>query len=66
MTKIVIVACIILFPTLLARSFYKHAKKNMLEWGHTEYCSRKIARQVMTHASTWSQFKTMKEKENIE
>ncbi|MDX2776430.1 hypothetical protein PV379_03630 [Streptomyces caniscabiei] len=63
-TKVVIIACIAITPTLLARSFYKHARKKMLQWGHTEYCSRKIARQVMTHASAWSQFKIMKDKEN--
>ena len=64
MVKLIAVACIILLPTLVARSFYSNAKREMLRAGHTEYCSNKIARLVTLYAGTSSEFRIMKDKEN--
>ena len=43
---------------------YFDTKKIMLEAGHSEDCSRKIARMYMLRASLWSEFKIMTEKDD--
>lgn len=44
---------------------YGGAKKAMLRAGHTEKCSRKIARMVTLRASLWGdKFKIMKDEDN--
>lgn len=44
--------------------FYKDAKKTMLKAGHSEGCSRKIAKMVTPRASLWSDFEIMKDKDD--
>lgn len=56
-TKLGIIAGIILLPLLLALSFYRHAKKIMLKAGHTESCSRKVAKQAAIHYGLYSEFR---------
>lgn len=62
--KIGAVLCIVLIPVVLSWIAYSHAKKEMLNGGHTEYCSRKIAYLAVLYDGTYGDFKIMKDKEN--
>lgn len=62
--RIVSVVCILLFFTLLSKSYYSHAKKEMLQRKHTEECSHKVAHMAVLYAGIWSEFRIMKDKEN--
>lgn len=43
---------------------YKDIYKQMLKSGHSEDCSKKVARLATPYASLWSNFKIMKDKDD--
>lgn len=43
---------------------YSHAKKTLIEAGHSLVCSQKIARLAALYGGLWSEFKIMKDKDD--
>lgn len=53
--------CMAIFPIPLN---YRTTKAKMIKAGHSEECSRKIARMYTLRASLWSEFKIMEDKDD--
>jgi hypothetical protein len=65
MAKSILLGCLVLLSVIMCRVDYVQARKTMLQHGHTEDCSRKIAYLAVLYSGTWSEFKIMKNKENL-
>lgn len=64
LTKVTVVFLLGVPAIVVPLFIYAHTKKMMLEAGHSDRCSRKIARMYMLRASLWSEFKIMSDKDD--